>query len=188
MLAFLTLCALLLAATVTDIRARKIPNGLTYPGILAAFAGNAIGTLALWSGWLEEAQLGAFGYIGLGPSVLGFLACGLILVACYVFFDIGGGDVKLLAMMGAFLGPEKGLEALLWTLALGGCLAALIAIWQVGIITLLKRGATAIWNLLRWRHVSRILPEEGSVGQIPLFLAPCALVAAVIVAAPGISF
>ena len=30
-------------------------------------------------------------------------------------FKVGGGDVKLIAMLGAFLGPEQGITAMLWT-------------------------------------------------------------------------
>lgn len=185
MLAVVILCALLLVASYTDIRSRKIPNWITYPGIIAALGTNGVGTVALWNGWAELAQLERLGYIGLGQSLLGFVTCGLILVACYIFFDIGGGDVKLLSMMGAFLGPEKGLEALLWTMALGGCLAAIIAIWQVGAWTLVKNAAVAVWNFLRWRHASGVLPAESPVKRLPLFLAPCALLATLVVAWSG---
>ncbi len=42
------------------------------------------------------------------------------MLVLFVFFRIGGGDVKLLAMLGAFLGLEQGIETLLWTFVLGG--------------------------------------------------------------------
>ena len=33
--------------------------------------------------------------------------------------QVGGGDVKLIAMLGAFLGPEQGITAMLWTFVCG---------------------------------------------------------------------
>ena len=35
-------------------------------------------------------------------------------------------------MLGAMLGPEKGIEAMLWTFVLGGCMALIVLIWRVG--------------------------------------------------------
>lgn len=184
MLAFGVLCVFLLLAAYTDIRWRRIYNWLTYPGILLALVLNAGGSLAGRLGWVDSTQLEAWGHIGLSQSILGLLSCGLILVFCYVLFDIGGGDVKLLAMVGAFLGPEKGLEALLWTMVLGGALALVLAIWHVGALRLTVRAVTVVWNFLRWRHRASVLPEDSTARNIPLFLAPCALIATVIVASP----
>src|SRR6187200_3191916 len=99
MIATLVLLALTLTAAITDFRWHKIYNWTTYPGILAAF---------LISSWEP-------GGIGLEESLKGFFGCGLIMVTCLIFFRIGGGDVKLIAMLGAFLGFRLGLEAMLWT-------------------------------------------------------------------------
>jgi prepilin peptidase CpaA len=184
MLAVGILCLFLLVATVTDILWQKIFNWTTYSGTLVAWILNLGGTLAVRFGWATVGELEAWGYIGLGRSLIGFVACGLILLVCYVIFDIGGGDVKLLAMMGAYLGPERGIEALLWTLVLGGCLALIIAIWQVGVWQLIFGTGRAIWTWLRWRHWTGIVPEEKVRAQRALFLAPCALLAVLVVAGP----
>ena len=39
---------------------------------------------------------------------LGLAACGLVMLVCFVIFRVGGGDVKLIAMLGAFLDRSKG--------------------------------------------------------------------------------
>ena len=62
------------------------------------------------------------------------------MIVCFVVFPgIGGGDVKLMAMIGALLGWEKGLEALLWTFVLGACFSLIILVWRVGPVTTVSR-------------------------------------------------
>ncbi|MCS7237389.1 MAG: A24 family peptidase [Thermoguttaceae bacterium] len=184
MFALGVLCGFLLVAAYTDIRWRRIYNWITYPGTATALIFNAAASLLGRLGWVDAGQLEVWGHIGLTQSLLGFLSCGVVLVVCYVLFDIGGGDVKLLAMVGAFLGPEKGLEALLWTMVLGGALALVVAIWHVGAWRLVARAVVVAWNFLRWRHRSSLLPESSEARHLPLFLAPCALIATLIVGGP----
>jgi prepilin peptidase CpaA len=103
------------------------------------------------------------------------------MLVCLVFFPIGGGDVKLMAMLGAFLGPYKGLEALLWTFVLGGCAGVILLIWRVGAWRLMVRVFRQfVWSLriFRWSPLSE---EERAQLQSPLFLAPSALMAVIIV-------
>lgn len=96
-----------LAATVTDVRSREIPNWLS----LAALVGGLAGNLAL-SGWA-----------GLGSGLLGALVGFGVFYVRYRFFGMGGGDVKLMAGFGAILGVEKAVLGILLSAALGGILA-----------------------------------------------------------------
>ena len=117
----------------------------------------------------------------MAESVIGFLACGLVLLVCYVLFKVGGGDVKLMAMLGAFLGPERGINAMLLTFVLGGCMALIVLVWRVGPVRLTARVLRQVlWtiSLGRW---SPLTPDERAQLQPPLFLAPNALAAVVIV-------
>ena len=84
------LLSLLLVATYTDVREHKIYNWTTYPGILLGFV--LIGYVG--------------GRAGLLDSCSGFLACGMIMIVLFLLFDIGGGDVKLIAMMAARMNFE----------------------------------------------------------------------------------
>ena len=117
------LLVLLLVATFTDVRTHKIYNWTTYPGILLGFA---------LSGYFG-------GQDGFRDSFSGFLMCGLIMIVCFLMFDIGGGDVKLIAMMGAFLGLHDGIEALLITFIFGSAMGMVILIWQSGVWHLISK-------------------------------------------------
>lgn len=166
MASLLLLIGLLLVATATDVARHRIYNWTTYPGIAAAFA------VRTW----ED------GVTGLQDSLVGFLACGFIMLACLVLTDIGGGDVKLIAMMGAFLGVQRGIEAMLWTFVLGGIAGTVILIWQVG-----------AWRLTvkTWQHLVLVVRSRGWIPPTEsereplrrwLFLAPAGLAAVVVVA------
>lgn len=99
------LLSILLAVTLIDFETGLIPDKLSYPGIVL---GLVISTLA------PEIHGQSTPLQGLAASGLGVLAGGGILYLTAVIGDfifkkdtMGGGDVKLLAMIGAFLGVKK---------------------------------------------------------------------------------
>ena len=104
------------------------------------------------------------------------------MVVCFLFFPgIGGGDVKLMAMVGALLGTYRGLEALLWTFVLAACFSLIVLVWRIGPIATVSR-------LLRWVSGKLRLPwfvplsdEQRKALNPPVVLAPSALLAVVIV-------
>ena len=118
------LFALLAAAVWHDVRARRIPNAIVFPGALAALLLHA----------LLPAGQGLFGTpmgsLGIG-SALGGMALGLaVLMPMHALRMMGAGDVKLLAMVGAFVGAGQILTVALVTLVAGGVLAIAFAAWQ----------------------------------------------------------
>ncbi len=178
------LAGLLLTATVTDIRSRRVYNWMTYPGILLALIVNSLAALLGLD--FHSAWNGYWGLVGMPDSLAGCMLCGFIMVACYVFFPggVGGGDVKLLAMIGAFLGPSRGLEALLWTFVLGACLAIGLLVWRVGAWQLLAHGWRRVACLLRLRVWTILSEEERARWQTDVFLSPAALAAVLVVQVP----
>ncbi len=181
MVAKVLVLGLLAVATATDVRRHRIYNWTTYPGMLAAVGLNALGTGLVRFGAVERATLVRLGWIGLGESLAGFLVCGFVLVACYVLLRVGGGDVKLMAMIGAFLGTEQGVTAMLWTFVLGGSLALIVLVWKVGVLRLIGSAGRHLLWALRLGRFQALTPEERAALQPPLFLAPSALGACVIV-------
>jgi prepilin peptidase CpaA len=108
-----TLLLLFLAgAVITDLRARIVPNALVLAGAMTGFLLAALhpqGTDFL--------------------SAVGGLALGLaVFLPLYLLRAMGAGDVKLMAMAGAFLGYAAILEAALWVLLTGGALTLVFAL------------------------------------------------------------
>lgn len=152
-------------AAVTDLRRQKIYNWTTYPGILAGLALQAVE-----GGWpaVEDGLQGLF-------------VCGGIMLACFVFFpDLGGGDVKLIAMLGAGLGLDDGILAMLWTFVIGFAAGLAILIWKVGALQLVRRTLQQLREFIVFRGRSPSADPQPPVRRW-LFLAPAALVAVVIV-------
>ena len=102
------LLAALIAITAIDLSHQIIPDVITLPGILAGVLSNlATGRVA----WLE--------------SLLGIVVGGGIFLVIILASrgGMGGGDMKLGAMLGAFLGWKLGLLALLLGVLTGGSVA-----------------------------------------------------------------
>ena len=109
-LASLVFVALVLAAAWSDIRRRRIPNLLTVSGLAAA--------------------LGLRLLIGAGPAIEGLVGALLAFVVVLPFFVLGvmgGGDTKLLMMIGAFMGPRNFLWAAVLIAIIGGMMAVVDA-------------------------------------------------------------
>lgn len=121
--------ALVVPAMAYDLHARRIPNWLVAAGLIAALPvqliANGLPVGAIW--W-----------------VAGALTGGLLLVPGYLMRMVGAGDVKLMAAVGALLGPRGALEAVLATAAVGGLLA-LLALMQK---RRLRRGVAGALSML----------------------------------------
>jgi prepilin peptidase CpaA len=181
MLATILLLGLVLLATATDLARHKIYNWTTYTGMLAALGLSAAGSVWLYCGGGSEDQWQSWGWIPIWDSLMGLVVCGLVMLLCFVMFRVGGGDVKLIAMLGAFLGPEQGITAMLWTFVLGGCVGVIVLVWRVGPLRLAARVVRQVLWTLRLGRWSPLSESERAQLQPPLFLAPSALAAVLIV-------
>lgn len=97
----------LVIATVTDLRSRRIPNWLVLPFMVAGI---------LVSGWVH-------GWHGVGQSLSGLALGAALFGILYLMGGMGMGDVKLFAAIGAWIGPMQLLFALLVTSMAGGVMA-----------------------------------------------------------------
>ncbi|MGH8807496.1 MAG: A24 family peptidase [Noviherbaspirillum sp.] len=116
------LFALLLGAVWFDVRSFRIPNLLVFSGAASGLILNSV--LPEGSGFVSALP----GAIGFWKALAG-LGLGLaILLPMYMLRAMGAGDVKLMAMVGAFLGPRAILGAIFLTLLIGGVLSLLAAL------------------------------------------------------------
>jgi prepilin peptidase CpaA len=185
-IALLLLAALVVTAAVTDAARHRIYNWTTYPGMLAGLALAALGWV--WETAAPESAAAwrpIVGWLAMSDALAGFVVCGLLMVVCFVVFPIGGGDVKLLAMVGAMVGLEKGLEVLLWAFIIGGCVGLVVLIWKVGAVTLIARASQLAVGVLTLGTVLRPPPEEQEALKLPIFLGPCVAAAVVAVVVRG---
>jgi prepilin peptidase CpaA len=100
-----------LAATIVDIRTRRIPNSLT-----ATMAGVGVGLAAAGSSGVP-----------LASSIGGFLAGLLLMMPGHALGATGAGDVKFMAAVGAIVGFRMAVTAFLFTAIAGGLLALVVA-------------------------------------------------------------
>lgn len=107
------LIILVLFAVYTDIRYRKIHNALTFPAVLYGLA------ISFFYG--PEVFTASLKGFGLG------LVC---LLPFFLLGGIGGGDVKLLAAIGAVGGYPFILRAIVYMAFLGGVMAFLALVWK----------------------------------------------------------
>ena len=105
------LVLVVLVAAIFDLRWRRVPNWLTASGVLLGLALNTI--LLRSEGWWSSLE-------GLGLALLVYLPL-------YLLRAMGGGDVKLMAAVGAIAGPGNWLRIFFFTL-LFGAVAAIVLI------------------------------------------------------------
>ncbi len=124
---------------VSDLRSARIPNSLTYSGLLTALL----------------ARLVLLGWQGFKSGTIGMLIAGVFFFVLFVMGAIGGGDVKLMACVGAWAGSHQVLSVLLAASLAGGILAVAYVLFGQGI-------RITFWNLadlVRFRVASGLHPH-----------------------------
>lgn len=110
------LFVLLVIAAVIDFRTYRIPNWLTAGGTLFALIYATLNSVSAMSGLL----------VALGGMAIGFL----VMLPTYLLRLMGAGDVKLMAMVGAFLGMYSALQATAFVFVVGGIAAIAFSLFR----------------------------------------------------------
>ena len=155
------LVGILIVAANIDIRSGRIPNWLVFAGVIYAVSYNS-----LLPEYVRDNGL-VFALGGLAVGLTAFLPA-------YLFRILGAGDVKLMAMVGAFLGTRATLGAVLAVFVAGGVLAVGFAV-KTGRLTAMLRNVAAMF---RGRYLAFTIGVGGvimqgspSAGRMPYGLA-----------------
>lgn len=147
--------AVCLLAAGFDAATSRIPNQITYVAILLGLAMNGASELA--------PRLGA---AGLMQSLAGLAFCAALGVVCVLLAGMGGGDMKLLAALGAILGFTAVGFVLLCALAVA-VVYAVANLLIAGRLNAVMRAA-AVW-LLQAFYLRQVVPVSAvSKSTIPL--------------------
>jgi prepilin peptidase CpaA len=138
---YLLIGAVLVASVgaISDVRKARIPNWLTYSSLVAALVLRS--TLMGWPGFKSGA--------------LGMLAAGGIFLILFVVGAMGGGDMKLMASIGAWVGSDQVATILLVAAMAGGLLALVQIIFVRRELQTLRN----LFELIRFRLISGLQPH-----------------------------
>lgn len=153
----LSLVALLAGAVFFDLRERRIPNALVLTGALLALA-----LSLLPSG------------VGLADALQGLVLGFALLLPLYLIRAMGAGDVKLMAMVGAFVGGDEVLAVWLLTLVCGGVLSITLALRHRLLGAVLRNTgwiAFATLNRLGRDAAPTLAAEHGNKVRLPYAVA-----------------
>lgn len=143
-------------ACATDLRSARIPNWLTLGAMLAGLCFHAL----------------LPGGAGVGPAALG------LIVGLFVFFPffalgaLGGGDVKLMAAIGAWVGAAAVINVALFGAVAGGVLAIGVALWHGYLRRALLnlRALLSHWWLVGIRPLPELTLDAGKGLRLPYAL------------------
>lgn len=144
---YIALLFALIIATVTDLSARRIPNSVTF-GLMAT----ALLLHGLLSGWGGV----FFSLKGLGLGLA-------LLLLPYILGGMGAADVKLMAGVGAVIGPIHIFKTFFIIALLGGLVAIVMLVVRKDLLPAMKRIGRALMALI------------GGVGATALRIAPTTL-------------
>ena len=147
-------------ACVPDVWSRRIPNALTFGAAAAAAA----------------FHLATAGWSGLGLSLGGWFVGALLFFPMFALRGMGAGDVKLIAAVGAWLGPTQVFWVALITSMVGGVLGLVVALAHGYAAKAFRNVMTLV---MYWRVVGpRPLPSltlEGARGPRLAYAIPIAI-------------
>jgi prepilin peptidase CpaA len=134
-------CAFLLLVLCAywDVRYRRIPNWATLPGVALGLGLNGL----------------FFGWQGLKTSGLGLLVGFGALLILFVLGWMGGGDVKLMAAVGALKGYPFVVSALFYSLIVALVIGVAMLIWNRKTLSTFKNLFFVVGS-----RVSRLVPKQ----------------------------
>jgi prepilin peptidase CpaA len=145
------LAIILIIASVKDIFLFKIPNLLTFSGLIIGIA------------YLSITK----GYDGFSLSLAGAMSGFSLLIIPYLIGGTGAGDVKLLGVVGSFLGPKGVFTVFLVSCVLGGVFALFLLASKGLLMGTFKRYKSIIEGFFI-THQFVYIPPNKNEGQLKI--------------------
>jgi prepilin peptidase CpaA len=153
----LTVCGLFVAfGAAADIRTERIPNWLSLGGLVVGLSLHTAVHIAM----MGQGDVVASVWAGLTNSVLGVGVCALVPYLLFRIDAMGGGDVKLLGAVGAFLGPVLGLEVELSAFVAMALFSPLRLAYEGKLLSVLGNSMALIANPFLPKRRQRAVPSE----------------------------
>jgi prepilin peptidase CpaA len=133
-----------IVAAVCDLRTRRIPNWLTVPALVAALAWHFV-----QGAWREP--------------LLGLLLALVIYLPLWLAGGRGAGDLKLMAALGAWLGPSAWIQVFVLTALLGGVWALVLVIAKRRVRVTLQNIFGILRSLVTGRRPAHRLQSAGAI-------------------------
>jgi len=149
--ASLLLLGLLAVAVAIDFNRHRIPNLIVLLGLV--------------SGLLGQAYL--VGISGIGSAFLGVLIGFVLFLPFYALGGMSAGDVKLMAMVGAFLGPLATVSAAALSLIMGSVFGLLILLYKKQLFRLVQR----YWAMVSLRTYITPQADDAARQRFPYAIA-----------------
>lgn len=162
---WLLLASLLGLALGYDVATRRIPNWLVLAGLIAGVGYSLFASSAIGNG---APSVGAPGVV---KSLFGALTGIAIMLPLYLLRAMGAGDAKLMAAVGAFLGPMQVAGAALLTFVAGGILSLLAALWSRSLVRVLGNLRMMSMVALSGRASGLSLRDVATTGRLPYAIA-----------------
>jgi len=148
--------ALITVAAALDIRSRRIPNAVTFGGVVIALAMHSV----------------LRGWPGLWFAVSGWLVGLVLFLPLFALKGLGAGDVKLLAAIGSWLGPVGAVWAGLYGAIAGGVLAVIVALGHGRLVRTLQNVGLMFgtWGKAGLRPVEGMTLDNSASPRLPYAL------------------
>lgn len=124
---------------ISDVRSARIPNSLTYSSLLVALL----------------LRFAILGWAGFRSGAVGMLVAAFVFCLLFVVGAMGGGDVKLMASVGAWAGNDHVIPVLVAASLAGGLLAVIYILFGQG----LRQTSWNLFDLIRFRLTSGLSPH-----------------------------
>ncbi len=158
----------------TDFRWRKILNWTTYPAVLWVLGLSLLATLRMPVETAESTHqsFGPLAYLGFPESLMGAGIAFLIMFGIYRLAGGGAGDVKLAVVIGAVLGSELGVLALVYSYVIAATFSILNLVWTAGPRTIFGTVTRNVASTVLPDVIAQPSSEQRAVLLRPVTLAP----------------